>query len=165
MPTHNTPVKAKSRFHLIAGRSAKPERLRQVGVAPSDTMPAGRYKVVCEAARVASKWGKSKVECSFRVVEGEHFGTALPGWLDITVINNGDMPGCQYITVCERILESDVEPGDDVDPESILVGKVLIVEARFRLTDGKTRLPQDGTRKKEERDFLRVCSILGIGEL
>jgi hypothetical protein len=100
-----------------------------------------------------------------RVVEGEHFGTALPGWIDIKLIKNGVMPGCQYTKVCERILGRELEPGDDIEPESILVDKVLIIETRFRATDGKSRSPEDENRKKDERDFLRVCSVLGEAPL
>jgi hypothetical protein len=124
-------------------------------------MPAGTYTAICEAARIITKWGRPTVECSFRVTEGDHFGTALPGWFNIKIVNNCVMPGCQYTKICERILGRELEPGDDVDPEVMLVTKVLNVEARFQLTDGKNRILQDGTQKKDERDFLRVCSVLG----
>lgn len=149
---------------LSGGNPAKP-RLRQLGVAPKDTMLAGTYKAMCEAARIITKWGKSIVECSFRVVEGEHFSTALPGWFDINIINNGVMPGCQYTKVCELILGREIEPDDDIDPEAILVGKVLLVEARFKTTDGKSRSPLDRAVRKGPADFLRVCSVLGAAEL
>jgi hypothetical protein len=105
------------------------------------------------------------VECSFRVVEGEHFGTALAGWIDIRMVGDVVMPGCEYTKACERILGHELEPDEDIDPAVILVGKLLSVEARFRLTDGKSRSPQDGRRKKDSKDFLRVCSVLGGAEL
>jgi hypothetical protein len=160
------PDKSKHKKLRILSGGGKPSRtpLRQLGVSPSETMASGPYKVICEAARIASKWGRPVVECAYRVVEGDHFGTALPGWIEIKLINNGVMPGCQYAKVCELILGRELEPDDDIEPDSILVGKVLLVEARFKLTDGKSRNRLDSTQRKDG-DFLRVCSVLGVGSL
>ena len=164
-PTSSTKSKHKKLRILSGGGKPSNAPLRQLGVAPKDTMPAGAYKAMCEAERIITKWGKSLVECSFRVVEGEYFGTALPGWFDINIINNGVMPGCQYTKVCEVILGREIEPDDDIDPEAILVGKVLLVEARFKITDGKNRSLLDGSVRKAPTDFLRVCSVLGVESL
>ena len=154
----------KANLKFVKGGQPQQSRLRAGGVLPNASMQSGIYKAVCEAARVASKWGKQIVECSFRVVEGEHFGTYLPGWFSIHVVN-GIVAPCKYITQCEAVLGREIEPGDDIDPEVIFVGKLLSVEVKFRSTNGKTRSAEDPTIKKGETDFLRVSSVLGQVEL
>jgi hypothetical protein len=127
----------------------------------SDDMLPGTYSAACEAARIVSKFGKPTVECSFRVIDGEHFGTALPGWFHIKIVGDCVMPGCQYTKVCELVLGREIEPGDDIDPEAVLVGKKLKVGVRFRATDGKRLSAQDENTRKDGKDFLRVSSVLG----
>jgi hypothetical protein len=167
MEDHSQGSRAKSGKLTVvqAARGLKRQtRIRQAGVLPTEGMPPGKYKVVCEAARIISKWGKSVAELSFRIVEGDHFGTVLPGWISLHMIGDVVYPG-RYTQQCAAALGHEIEPGDDIDPEAVFVGKMLLVDVRFRSTDGKSRSPEDTNRKKDKKDFLRVCSILGIGEL
>lgn len=171
MPTksHIPDPKSKQRFHfkVFRGGGNSKTTIRQTGSSPSPTMPAGRYTVACEAARKVSKWGRAFIEFSFRVIAGDYFGTALPGWIPIHI--TGEEPDlvvmpCPYTEACARVL-GDTGPGDDLHWDSVFVGKILEVEARFRTTDARSRANQDGNSRKDDKDFLRVSSILGLGAL
>lgn len=158
----------KSKINLKILRGGQRVAVRQTGSPPSPTMPAGRYLVTCESARKVTKWGRTFIEFSFRVVSGDYFGTALPGWLAIHL--RGEEPDlkvmpCPYTEACARVLGSDTGPGDDLHWGAVFLGKILEVEARYRTTDAKSRNAQDGNSRKDEKDFLRVCSILGVGSL
>jgi hypothetical protein len=122
-------------------------------------MPPGNYKVACESARIIPKWGKQVCELSFRVVDGDHFGTILPGWISIYVVGEQVYPG-RYTEQCSVALGRPVDPGDDLDPQTVFVGKVFSAAVFFRATDGKKRLPVDHTKRKDTRDFLRVADLL-----
>jgi hypothetical protein len=154
----------KANLKFVKGNQSVAPRLRLGGISPSDAMQPGEYKVICEAGRLTSKFGKPVIELAFRVAEGDHFGTYLPGWLPIHIVGGVVRP-CRYIEQCAAVLGREIEPDDDIDPESVFVGKLLLVDVKFRLTNGKTRSPEDQTRKKDEKDFLKVWSVLGVAEL
>jgi hypothetical protein len=139
--------------------------LRQAGVAPASDMPPGQYKVCCEAARITQKWSKSVCELSFRIIEGQFFGTTLPGWIPIYTIGECVQPG-KYTQQCAVALGRETDAGDDLNPEVIFVSKVFLAAVRFRSTDGKkSRSPVDSTKKKDQQDFLRVCELLALESL
>src|SRR6266511_3528184 len=94
--TRNPTEKSKLTI-FTGGRPAT--TLRQAGVAPPADMPVDKYKVCCEAGRITQKWGKSVCELSFRVVEGQFFGTTLPGWIPIYMIGECVHPG-RYTEQC-----------------------------------------------------------------
>src|SRR5262245_50432321 len=144
-PKSNSP---KSQLRILrGGRSATP--LRQAGVAPPADMGAGKYKLCCEAARITSKWGKSICESSYRVVEGDYFGTTLPGWIPIYLIGDCVHPG-RYTQQCAVALGCDPDLGDDLDPEVVFVGKIFLALVQFRSTDGKKRrAPVDPNIRKD----------------
>lgn len=127
-------------------------------------MQPGTYKAVCEATRLTNKWGKQQVEMAFRIAEGEHFGTHLPGWFTVLMAKDVVFP-CQYLEQCAVVLGHEVSPGDDVDPETLFVGKVFSVTVRLAKTNGKERTFLDPNRNKTKSDFLRVGPILGLAEL
>jgi hypothetical protein len=161
-PTSKSDPKSKLKI-FRGGRPAV--GLRQAGVAPAADMPAGHYKVTCEAARITQKWGKSICEFSFRIVEGQFFGTTLPGWIPIFLIGDCVHPG-KYTRACAVALGRESDPGDDLDPEAVFVGKVFLADVRFRATDGKKgRTPVDPTKRKDQHDFLRVHQLLALETL
>jgi hypothetical protein len=79
-------------------------------------MPPGQYKVCCEAARITQKWSKSVCELSFRIIEGQFFGTTLPGWIPIYTIGECVQPG-KYTQQCAVALGRETDAGDDLNPE------------------------------------------------
>jgi hypothetical protein len=133
-------------------------------------MPAGRYTVLCECARIErEKWKKPKVEFLHRVVAGEFFGVTLPGWIPIDFWHDDPErqqvgPG-SYSETCVRLLGRELELGENLDWEVMFVGKILEVEAGFRCRHPITNQEEDSTRKKGRWDFLRVHSILGLGQV
>ena len=166
--SHNENSKSKrTSFRILQGGVISRAAVRQAGTPPSPTMPAGRYIAACESAHKTSKWGRACIEFSFRVVVGEYFGTALAGWLAIDISGHEPelvvMP-CPYTEACARVL-GDTIAGDDLHWDSVFVGKILEVEARYRITNARSRAPQDGSCRKDDKDFLRVSSILGLGAL
>lgn len=151
----------KSTLQILKG--GKPQQqsqpLRQIGVSPSPQMPAGDYQAVCESARIAPKFGKTVVEFSFRIAEGDHFGTVVPGWIHLPVVNVGVYPG-KYTAACAVVLGREIEPGDDIEPDGLFVGKYLHVRVRFSTGLAKGAIPKDPDTRKGSTDYLRVGESL-----
>ena len=155
----------KSTLQMISGGKPQkqPQALRQIGVLPSPQMPAGDYQAICEAARITSKFGKTAVEFSFRIAEGDHFGTVVPGWIHLPVVDGGVYPG-KYTAACAVVLGREVEPGDDIELNALFVGKYLHVRVRFATGLAKGAVPKDPNTRKGSTDYLRVGEILGVVE-
>ena len=50
-----------------------------------------------------------------------------------------------------------IEPGDDLEPENIFVGKIFEADVGYRSNDGRDSCDEANREaKKDERDFLRV---------
>ena len=165
---HSSNPAKKSKLKILSG--GRKARARDHGGSPPDpTMPASRYVVKIESAKPIKRWRRDRIEFSYRVVKGDYFGTVLPGWLDIEYVpaNCEELrisPFCQYFQACVAVL-GNVAEGDDIDWNTVFVGKILDVEARYRTTNGKSRAPEDGTIRKDDKDFLRVLFIWGLGKI
>jgi hypothetical protein len=155
---HKPTSKIKPKSKLTILRGTRPA-LYQAGVKPAQGMPPGKYKVACESGRIVSKWGKQVCELYFRVVEGDYFGTVLPGWIPIYIVGEQVHPG-RYTEQCALALGRVVDPGDDINPDVVFVGKVFLAAVAFKSTDGKRREPLDASVRKSESDFLRVVKLL-----
>lgn len=127
---------------------------RKNGMSPLD-MPAGHYTALCESARLTAKFSSLVCELEFRVVEGQFFGVRLPGWFLLRCMD----PRLCYLTQCAIALGREIALGERINPEAAFVGKVFVVEARFRAAkhDGT---PADPTRSKGSGDFLRIGRLI-----
>jgi hypothetical protein len=112
-----------------------PPRLRLGGMEPSEDMPAGEYKIICEGAAKRSFARGTRIELKYRVIDGPHAGTALRQW--ITVDATGSIsPKSRYAMQCGIALGRPLEPEDDVDsPASIFSGQIFLACVGFRKTD------------------------------
>jgi hypothetical protein len=171
MPTDHT-FKPKANFKIIAGSKApvvhraqsvpRNHEVRRWVRAPDD-MPAGRYKVACEAAARVTKYSRPMAELQFTIVDGEYTGVCLAGWIRIDLrAGNRLKPGCLYERCCQMALGGEL--GDDLSPQ-LFVGKVFEVDATYARTDGKSRTPQDETVKKSDGDHLRVVNLVCLSGL
>jgi hypothetical protein len=130
-----------------------PDAAREWGSRAPDNMPVDRYKVKCESADKVTRYYKPTAEFRFIVVEGEYTGVLLPGWIPTDYR--------RYRQYCEIALGEELDDNDDPSPD-IFVGKVFIVEARYKRTNGKNRTLLDDTVKKGSWDELRADVILGL---
>jgi hypothetical protein len=128
-------------------------KLRLVKPSPQYT-PVDRYKVKCESAEEVTRYYKLTAEFQFTIVEGKYTGVSLPGWVPVSYR--------AYRQYCEIALGRGLDDDDDPPPPSIFVGKVFIVEARYKRTNGKNRTLLDDTVKKVSWDELRANVILSL---
>ena len=98
-------------------------------------MPVGRYKVKCESAAKTMKYGKPMAEFQFTVVDGDFAGVSLPGWIPWHMRAGKIKPGCRYEKNCEMALGRELISDEDRQLR-VFVGKVFVVDARYRRTDG-----------------------------
>jgi hypothetical protein len=152
----------KSKLRLV--KPAQRDGVRFWGIKAPAHMPAGRYKVACDSAVKVTKWNKPRAELQFTVVEGEYTGVSLPGWITMEMRAGKIKRGSRYEKYCAMALGEEPTCDEDVQP-SVFVGKVFIVEARYRKTDGKSKTAEDDTVKKAPDDELRVGLIFGLAEL
>jgi hypothetical protein len=143
-------------------------RLRLGGAEPSDGMEPGEYQVCCEGASKKSFAAGMRIELKFRVIDGDHTGTALRQW--ITIDASGVIsPKSRYAQQCGVALGRPVEPEDNLDnPASIFSGLIFRASIGFRKTDkprgGKPDPKNAGTRK-DASDGLRIHELLAREEL
>jgi hypothetical protein len=158
-------IDQKSKIQLRILKGGHPGSVsRQGGIPPDEKMPPGRYKLVCESARLTQKWSKTVAEFSFRVVEGDHFGVMLSAWIFVYTVAGLVYPG-KYTTACSIALGHETGPDDDLSPEAVFVGKIFWGEVGFRSASTNNRRPEDSSQKKDSKDFLRVRSVLSLAEL
>jgi hypothetical protein len=158
------PNASSSKLKVVRPKPAKPEALRPPGLEAPHHMPAAEYTVIGESAARTTKWGKPHAEFDFRVLDEEFVGVCLPGWIEIKMHADKVRRGCRYYKYCTMMLGEDPSCEADFDPR-IFVGKIMIVQARYALTNGKSKAKLDDTKLKGTWDYLRVGLILGLAEL
>lgn len=145
-----------------------PPRLRLGGVQPSENMPAGEYKVMCEGASKKS-WAQGwRIELKYRVIDGDHTGVSLNQWIPIDA-SGVISPRSRYAAQCEIALGRPIEAEDDLnDPASFFSGRFFRAFIGFR----KTEKPRGGIAKpeyalvwKDSADGLRVHELLAREDL
>jgi hypothetical protein len=136
---------------------------------PSDDMQPGEYRVSCESASKKSfGHGGVRIELNYRVIDGEHTGTALRQWF--TVNASGLVsPRSRFALQCAVALGRPLDTSDDVDnPASIFSGRIFRAFVGFRKTEkvrGGQDNPENALRRKDKRDGLRVHELLAREEL
>jgi hypothetical protein len=144
-------------------------RLRLGGMEPSDDMQPGEYKVSCEgASKKPFGHGGIRIELNYRVIEGEHTGTALRQWF--TVNASGLIsPRSRFALQCAVALGRPLDTSDDVNnPALIFSGGIFLALVGFRKTEkvhGGRDNPDNIYRRKDKRDGLRVHELLSREEL
>ena len=77
-------------------------------------------------------------------------------------------PGCRFVRVCEVALSRVPDPGEDLSPDRVFVGRRFVVEVAYRATAqarGRGRRdPSLRSQRKDEADYLRVVEILSVAE-
>src|SRR5262245_345041 len=143
--------------------------LRLGGMEPSDNMQPGTYKVACEgAAKKSFGHGGVLIQVHYRVIEGEHTGTALRQWF--TVNASGLIsPRSRFAQQCAVALGRPLDTSDDINnPASIFSGRIFKAFVGFRKTkkpDGGKESHDNALRRKDPKDGLRVHDLLAREEL
>jgi len=143
--------------------------LRLGGVQPSENMPAGEYKIMCEGAS-KRPWAQGwRIELKYRVIDGDHNGVALNQWIPFDA-SGVISPRGRYASQCEVALGRPIEAEDDLnDPASIFCGRFFNAFVGFRKTDkprgGKNSDSTNPMRKKDHDDGLRVHDLLARVQL
>lgn len=156
----NPTIKPKLKANL---KLVSTKKLVAGGLEPDDSMQPGEYVANCEAAKVITKGRALVAILEFRIIDGPHSGVAVRQWLTVSDINGVISLGSRYARHCALALgEDEIEPGDDLDPELIFPGKTFLVSVGYRLTEkmGGAADADNGLRKKDARDFLRVHRIV-----
>jgi len=159
----------KSKLKLAHLPNKPAPRLRLGGFQPSESMPAGHYKIICEGASKQS-WrnGGLRIELKHRVIEGDHTGVALSQWINVDA-SGIVSPRSRYALQCEVALGRPLEAEDDLNnPTSIFSGKTFQAFVGFRMTNkpkGGTSHPDNALRKKDSADGLRVHELRARDEL
>jgi hypothetical protein len=101
-------------------------RIRLGGTEPSENMQPSEYKVSCEAAAIRQfQHGGFRVDLYYRVIDGEHTGTALRQWFTISA-SGVVSPQSRYAQQCAVALGRPVDTSDDLhNPDSIFRGRIL----------------------------------------
>ena len=106
---------------------------------------------------------KSKfVVLLYQIAEGEHTGTTLRQWLQISDFDGKIASGSKYYEQCGVALGGEIASGENLDPEVVFVSKTFVVEAGYRLTVGGKASPLNAATKKDDRDFLRIHRITEV---
>jgi hypothetical protein len=144
-----------------------PPRLRLGGFQPSESMPVGEYKVMCEGASkkpFAQGW---RVELKHRVVDGDHTGVSLNQWIPLHA-SGVISPRSRYAAQCEIALGRPLEAEDDLnDPASIFSGRFFQAFVGFRKSEkakGGTVKQEYALLRKDSADGLRVHDLLARKE-
>jgi hypothetical protein len=141
------------------------KRLRAGGIPPSEDMQPGQYVVSCESATLTTRGQHTTAVLQFRIIDGPHSGTALRQWLAVSDVAGVVSLESRYARHCAVALgAAEIEPGDELDPSQIFPNKVFLVEAGYRLTQkvGGSPDEENGKRRKDAKDFLRVHKILEL---
>src|SRR5262245_58200395 len=163
-----TSERDKSRSKLKLLHTKTPVRLTLGGFEPSNNMQPGEYKVSCEGAS-KREWGKGlRIELKFRVIDGEHTGTALSQW--ITVDASGVIsPKSRYAQQCAVALGRPLDTSDNLDnPGAIFSGRIFKAFVGFRKSEkprGGKNNPDYARHRKDASDGLRVHELLAREEL
>jgi hypothetical protein len=161
--------KSKPKLKLARIHPKPPIRLRLGGFEPIDDMQPGEYKVQCEAASKKSfGHGGVCIEVNYRVIDGEHAGTALRQWF--TVNASGLVsPRSRLALQCGVALGRPLDTSDDLNnPASIFSGRIFKAFVGYRKTEkvhGGKDSPENAYRRKDKRDGLRVHELLAREEL
>ena len=138
------------------------KRLRAGGIPPSKDMQPGQYVVSCESATLTTRGQHTTAVLQFRIIDGPHAGTALRQWLSVSDVSGVVSLESRYARHCAIALDTEIEPGDNLDPSQIFPNKIFIVEAGFRLTQKMGGAPDEefARKRKDAKDFLRVHKIV-----
>jgi hypothetical protein len=127
--------------------------------APTD-MAAGQYLAGCLDAKIKRRGNQIRAVLTFRCEACRYDGVLLTCWLPIFV------PLAEHHKFT-RAYQIAVDRELRVDEEISLqefVGKLYVVEAGFRKTNGKNHVLEDPTKRKDKKDFLRVHDIVSLAD-
>ncbi len=159
----------KSNLKVVQGGAVKISNLHLGGLAPSDSMAAGQYRVACDSAWTEQIGKGVRVVLQFRVIDGPHTGTALRQWLMASEGGGVVSATGRYAKYCAIALGRPLDVDDNVgDPGSIFLGVIFSVDVGFRKTEqprGGKASDENALRCKDASDFLRVHEVLSREEL
>jgi hypothetical protein len=132
----------------VAGRAAPPD------------MTAAQYLARIINAEIKRRGGQVRAVLTFRCEGGKSDGVLLTGWFPVypNLAAHHKFARTYRIAVDRELL---------VDEEISLqafVGKLFIIEAGFRKTNGKNHTTEDSTRRKDTDDFLRVHEVISLAD-
>jgi hypothetical protein len=127
--------------------------------APTD-MAAAKYLARCLDAKIKRRGNQIRAVLTFRCEVGRYEGVLLTCWLPIfePLAAHHKFARAYGVAVGREL---------HVDEEISLqefVGKLYVIEAGFRKTNGKNHQAEDPTKCKDERDFFRVHDIVSLAD-
>ena len=148
---------------------AKLAELRLGGLAPTDDMQPGKYRVACEGAWIERIGSSARAVLQFRIIDGLHTGTELRQWIPAADAGGVVSPLGRYAKQCSIALGRGLDVDDPIaDPAKIFAGRIFSVTVGFRKTErprGGIASEQNAQRRKDEADYLRVHELLEREEL
>ena len=135
-------------------------KMKVAGRAARADMVAGEYLVRCLNAEIKRRGGQVRAVLTFRCEVGRDDGVLLTGWFPVYANLAAHH---KFARAYQIAVDRELRVNEEISLDEF-VNKTFVVEVGFRKTSGKNHVAEDPTKRKDEKDFLRVHDIVSLAD-